>query len=213
MKLRLGSAALLLSLSFSLSAVEVNITPDLTAVNVTHNGKIVKIMRNQDTMNTVPPDFSLTSRPCPPFCVQPGSLGPGVETITELEVLDYLRRKEAGDDSILVIDSRTPDWVAKGTIPGSVNIPWTRLSIKGGADPMSITDILTERFGVKEQEGLFDFSAAQTLIMFCNGPWCGQSPLNIRTLLKLGYPADKIKWYRGGMQVWQILGLTTVKSD
>jgi hypothetical protein len=26
-----------------------------------------------------------------------------------------------------------------------------------------------------------------------------------------GYPADKIKWYRGGMQSWEIVGLTTVK--
>jgi rhodanese-related sulfurtransferase len=31
------------------------------------------------------------------------------------------------------------------------------------------------------------------------------------TLLKYGYPADKIKWYRGGMQNWTALGLTTVK--
>ena len=26
-------------------------------------------------------------------------------------------------DSILLIDSRTPDWVSKGTIPGAVNLP------------------------------------------------------------------------------------------
>jgi hypothetical protein len=30
-------------------------------------------------------------------------------------------------------------------------------------------------------------------------------------LLGFGYPAHKIKWYRGGMQNWEILGLTTVK--
>ena len=28
------------------------------------------------------------------------------------------------------------------------------------------------------------------------------------TMLKLGYPADRIKWYRGGMQDWEILGLS-----
>jgi hypothetical protein len=48
-------------------------------------------------------------------------------------------------------------------------------------------------------------------VMFCNGMWCGQSPNNIRNLLGFGYPAHKIKWYRGGMQTWEILGLTTVK--
>jgi hypothetical protein len=41
--------------------------------------------------------------------------------------------------------------------------------------------------------------------------WCGQSPSNIKTLLKFGYPAHKIKWYRGGMQSWSNLGLNTVK--
>ncbi|MDH3355786.1 MAG: rhodanese-like domain-containing protein, partial [Chromatiales bacterium] len=39
----------------------------------------------------------------------------------------------------------------------------------------------------------------------------GQSPLAIKALLKLGYPAEKLKWYRNGMQDWEILGLSTVK--
>ena len=32
-----------------------------------------------------------------------------------------------------------------------------------------------------------------------------------QALLKYGYPAAKIKWYRDGMQAWEILGLTTAK--
>jgi hypothetical protein len=31
------------------------------------------------------------------------------------------------------------------------------------------------------------------------------------TLLKFGYPAEKIKWFRGGMQTWEVLGFNTVK--
>jgi hypothetical protein len=27
----------------------------------------------------------------------------------------------------------------------------------------------------------------------------------------MGYPAHKIKWYRGGIQDWMIMGLTVVK--
>ena len=30
------------------------------------------------------------------------------------------------------------------------------------------------------------------------------------TLLTLGYPAEKLKWYRGGMQSWEQFGFTTV---
>lgn len=191
----------------------VGITTDLAAVDVMHKGKKTTIARNQDENNTVNPSFARTSRKCPPFCIQPSRLAPGVETIGELEVLDYLKKIADGDESILVIDSRTPDWVKKGTIPGSVNIPWTSLNPARGADPISIGEILTGQFGVKEQEGLWDYSGARTLVMFCNGMWCGQSPNNILNLLKFGYPADRIKWYRGGMQDWEILGLTTVPGE
>ncbi len=138
-------------------------------------------------------------------------LATGVETIAELELLEYLQRKTDGDDSILVIDSRDPAWVAKGTIPGSINIPWNRLSPDNGADPISIGGILVEHFNAMNLEGLWDFSNARTLVMFCNGMWCGQTPDNIKSLLSFGYPADRIKWYRGGMQNWENLGLTTAK--
>jgi rhodanese-related sulfurtransferase len=188
----------------------VGITPKLMEITVKHDGKDVKIARNQDKKNTVNPSFAKTSRPCPPFCIQPSTLAPGVETIAEVEMIDYISKMNAGDDSILVIDSRTPDWVKKGTIPGSKNIPWTALNPARGADPLSILEILEDEFGVTESEGLLNFSNAKTLVMFCNGMWCGQSPNNIQNLLKFGYPAHKIKWYRGGMQDWEILGLTTV---
>jgi rhodanese-related sulfurtransferase len=191
----------------------VKITPDIAAVEVVHNGKKITIQRNQDENHTVNPDFAKTSRKCPPFCVQPYSLAAGVETIGELEVLDYLSRIGKGDTSVLVIDSRTPDWVKKGTIPGSVNIPWTSLNPSQGADPMSIAEILENQFGAVHQEDLWDFSKVKTLVLFCNGMWCGQSPNNIQTLLRFGYPAGKIKWYRGGMQDWEILGLTTVTGE
>ena len=79
-----------------------------------------------------------------------------------------------------------------------------------GADPISIAEIMEGVFNVKSNEELMDFSDCKTAVMFCNGMWCGQSPNNIQNLLKFGYPAHKIKWYRGGMQDWEILGLTTV---
>jgi rhodanese-related sulfurtransferase len=193
------------------SGLKVKITKGLSAIDVIHNGKRVTIKRNQNNKNEVIPAFAKTSRNCPPFCINPIKLAPGVETVGEIEVLDYLKKIRDGDTSILVIDSRTPDWVKKGTIPGAVNLPWTALNPAKGADPISIGEIMTNKFNAKELEGLWDYSNAKTLVMFCNGMWCGQSPNNIRNLLKFGYPAHKIKWYRGGMQNWANLGLTTVK--
>lgn len=204
----MGIAAVGSALAEELS---VGITRSMDKFEGTLDGKPVVIMRNQDQSNTVSPAFSKTSRRCPPFCIQPASLGEGVETIGELEVIDYVRRMTEGDKSVMLIDSRTPDWVARGTIPGAVNIPWTKLNVGRGADPLTITEILTTQFGASEMQGLWDFSDAKTLVFFCNGMWCGQSPQNIKTLQRLGYPSNRIKWYRGGMQDWEILGLSTVK--
>ena len=192
-------------------SLKVGITADIASVIVKHQGKSVVIQRNQDNNNKIAADYSVTSRDCPPFCIRPIKIAAGVETIAELEILEYLQKVSQGDTSVLVIDSRTPNWVKKGTIPGSINIPWTKLSLTAGGNSLSIAEILTDQFGVSQDDDLFDFSNAKTLVMYCNGMWCGQSPKNIKTLIKLGYPADKIKWYRGGMQDWHILGLTTVK--
>lgn len=202
----------LMAVSFTIAnALDVGISEEIDTVEVVHNGKKVTISRNQDPENTVNPRYAKTSRKCPPFCIQPEKIAGGVETIGELELLDYLSRINTGDSTVLVIDSRTPDWVRHGTIPGSINIPWTTLNPDAGADPFTIEDILREKFGVKNNEGLWDFSEAKTLVLFCNGIWCGQSPSNIKTLLRFGYPAGKLKWYRGGMQNWENLGLTVIK--
>ncbi len=209
-KLLIAAAVLVLPFSTTMAEdLKVKITPDMPSLTVKHNGKDITIQREQNKDATVIAAFAKTSRPCPPFCIQPVVLAPGVETIAEVEMLDYLKRMSGGDDTILVIDSRTPDWVKRGTIPGAVNIPWTTLNISK-SDPLTIVDTLEKHFNVKAQEDLYDFSNAKTLVLFCNGMWCGQSPNNIKSLLKIGYPAHKIKWYRGGMQDWAILGLTTV---
>lgn len=208
--------------------ISVGISQDIKTVEFNHDGKKLTIMRNQEPRNTITPDFALTSRDCPPFCIQPMIVAPGVDTIGELEIINYIKEMADGDDSILVIDSRTPDWVARGTIPGATNIPWTKIRPKSGATTEAIIKILTtqfdarlakdaDEFSVDEAiaEGntgkVFDYSNAKTLVLFCNGMWCGQSPANIKILLKFGYPAEKIKWYRGGMQDWEILGLSTIK--
>lgn len=209
--MRLGLYSVLLLASTNSMALEVNISPDLENLIIAHHGKEINIERVQDPKNTINPDYAKTSRPCPPFCIQPIKIATGVETIGELELLQYLDKRNWGSDDILVIDSRTRDWVAKGTIPGSVNIPWTGLRLDQGTDTFELKSIFIDQFGVAEQDGIWDFSHAKTLVLFCNGAWCGQSPTNIRTLLRLGYPADKIKWYRGGMQAWETFGLTTAQ--
>jgi rhodanese-related sulfurtransferase len=189
----------------------VNITAEMAYVDTLHRGKPVRIMRNQDTGNTLPDNFARTSRPCPPFCIQPFSIAAGVETIGELELLGYLRRIGNKDDSLRVIDSREANWIANGMIPGAIHIPWTALH-PTRTSPEDIANLLQFEFGAIPNGPVWDFSSAKTLVLYCNGAWCGQSPSSIRALLAVGYPVERIKWYRGGMQSWLQLGLTVVKS-
>lgn len=195
----------------------VNITPILEKVEVVHEGKPVVIQRVQNQKHQLASPYSKTSRPCPPFCIQPFTVAPGVETIGELELLGYLKKASKGDNSVMIVDSRTRDWVARGTIPGSVNIPWNSINVdyaegfETAALSEEINKIFEARFGARPTKTGWDFSDAKTLVLFCNGAWCPQSPTNIKTLLARGYPPNKLKWYRGGVQAWVTFGLTIVK--
>lgn len=193
---------------FDLDSLEVKITPSLPHAEIRHGDETVLLMRHQDPGHTIVAPYQSTARPCPPYCVQPIQIAPGVETIGELELIDYLRAASA-TSGVMVVDSRTREWVERGTIPGAVNIPYTRLD-PAYARPEQIAETLQLEFGAVAADGLWDFGNVKTLVFFCNGSWCGQSPTNIKALLGFGYPAHKLKWYRGGLQAWEQLGLTTV---
>lgn len=199
----------LVSPSFADSDAVVNITATLPYVDVKHKGKTVRIQRNQEPGNIVEFEYAETSRPCPPYCIQPIKLAPGIETIGELEIINYLQQASK-DESILIIDSREPKWLVNGMIPGAINIPWTRLYNKTASDA-AVAEILQFQFNAVLTGKLWNFENVKLLVFYCNGPWCGQSPTNIRALLSIGYPAHRIKWYRGGMQSWKLFGLTTIK--
>jgi len=193
-------------------ATDINLIDGIDSIEVPHHGKIVKITRNQDSQAKITGEFARTSRNCPPFCPQPISAGEGVRTIGEKELILFMAN-HLKQNTGLLIDARTASWFEKETIPGSINIPYTQLNKKFGADDFSIEEALI-LFGAEKNESSdeesWDFFDAKLLAVWCNGPWCGQSHGAIEGLLSLGYPADKILYYRGGMQVWKIFGLTTV---
>jgi len=89
-------------------ALDANISAVLASVDVVHHGRKVTIMRNQNQNSTLNPRFARTSRKCPPFCIQPGELSPGVKTIGELEALQFLKKINDGDASIMVVVSARP---------------------------------------------------------------------------------------------------------
>jgi rhodanese-related sulfurtransferase len=185
--------------------LKVKITPTLSSVDVVHAGQKVRIQRIQDTGNKIIDDFAKTSRPCPEFCIHPIVVAPGVETLGELELLDFMSRQVPGGKG-LVIDARLPEFHKIETIPTSINIPFTVIK----SDNRHIAQILTALGAEMGKNKRWEFQKAKSLALWCNGPWCDQSSRAIQALLSLGYPAAKLKYYRGGMQAWKLLGLTTV---
>lgn len=206
-------------------ALDVNLTETRPYVNIEVGGQKVRIQRIQDQDHVLTGFFAKTSRPCPPFCIHPMQVEADVVTVGEVEVLDFIAR-DVRQGSGLLVDARTPDWYAKRTIPGSINLPWTILADANPADEKflsllgvmgvvkkeggSLLDSFKSLFGSAPDVGSWDFSQAKDLLLFCNGPWCDQSPRAIRGLLKIGYPAEKLRYYRGGMNMWELFGLTTI---
>ena len=211
-------------------SLDVNITKRMSHVKTAHNGKIISIQRIQDSHHVLTGGYTKTSRNCPPFCVQPMIVAPGVTTVGELEVLDFIENKVNHGTGVL-IDARTPSWFEKGTIPGSINIPFTTFT-KDSSDLIKVSALAKLGVTIKETSSdvsfidqmlsiikddssdaysKWDFSKAKEVVFWCNGMWCGQSPRAIKGILALGYPAEKIYYYRGGMQSWLSLGLTVVK--
>lgn len=188
--------------SYAQNDIKVGITASMPSVQVNHRGSPVEVKRIQDTNNRLVDDFSKTSRPCPPFCIHPMEAAPGVATVGELDVLDFVNN-EVSQGAGLLIDARMPKFYNSETIPGSVNIPFVLFT-------SSANEILP-LLGVENKNNSWDFNNANELLLWCNGPWCDQSPRAINALVQAGYPAAKLRYYRGGMQLWKIFGLTTIQ--
>lgn len=140
------------------------------------------------------------------------TIAEGVRTVGEVEVLDFIRNKQATlPNEYVLVDSRKKDWFEQMTIPSSVNIPYDEVEYDS-AVPEDFERVMRVLSFSKKADG-FDFSHAKTALFFCNGPWCVQSRIAIQKLIKLGYPTEKLLWYRGGLQDWLLFGFTVVKNN
>jgi len=186
----------------------VKITENLPYVDVDVMGEPVRVDRIQDTKHKLKNSYAKTSRPCPPFCVQPFEPIKGIETYGELELLNFLQN-EVSNNSGVLIDARLPKWYKEGTIPGAINLPFSILNPKTSNEYLQkVLPIL----GATKKGDKWDFSKAQKLVVFDNGPWDQQGTRAMQHLVDIGYPKSKIKYYRGGMQYWQILGFKVLNQ-
>ena len=111
--------------------------------------------------------------------IQPLEPVAGIGTVGELELIELF------DEGALLIDTRVPDSRSGHSLPGAVNVSH---------------DTVVDR-----QSEL----GSGICVLFCNGPQCPQTPDALRTLVAEGFPAERLRYYRGGMHDWMTLGYPT----
>ena len=161
--------------------------------------RMVEIRRIQDNSSLLDPDWARTWRPCPPFCIQPMVPTEGVTSVGELALLDDLQ-----DPAVIVIDSRTRSWFEGGTIPGAVSIPWNsrspEMKLLTGWTSWAARPISTDGAAIwRARDPVLQRHVVRAV--------AHRDP----AMIAAGYPPERIRYYRGGMQAWRLLGLTVVR--
>jgi len=200
--------ALILLLAVSATAGKydkVKITPDMAYIYVYHKGKAVKVHRIQDTKHKLTGEYAKIYRPG--TYIQPIKMHKDIQTIGEVELLQFMVDK-GNKKKGLVVDLRSKKAYKKESIPSAVNIPAVTKDNKSKVE--KILKILGAK---RKSDASLDASRAMEVAFYCNGLWCDKSSEFIKTFLELGYPADKMLYYRGGFQMWKILGFTTVTNQ
>ena len=146
--------------------------------------------------------------------IQPLYINDKIKTLAEIEVLDFIYNKSSKEpEKYALIDTRKFSWFEDETIPSALNVPFEDLVYD--EDFKDEFEKAYSNLGIKIvdiEKNKFDFTNTKTVVFFCNGPWCPISSKSIDYLLKLGYPENKMMWYRGGMLDWSAMSLTTTKK-
>ncbi len=208
--------------------------PDVPYVFVVHQGRSIKVER--DIYKSFISGMDIrgmliqTSGSCPPFCLQPIKLDIPVDTVGEREIVDFMLTTMR-DNKGKLIDVRSKTTHANGAIPGSDNIYIRRFNqpkdseaframLKSfGAEPREPAgwfDNLLATLGIRDNSMMtdhWDFTNAKTLVLWATSATDSTAADAARILYEAGYPAEKLKWYRGGLAAWQYWGFTTVSSN
>jgi rhodanese-related sulfurtransferase len=170
------------------------------------NGQEFTISRVSTLEQTTISALIQSSPTCIAPCLSPMTAAPNVPTLGELDMIEFLSTQVDSGDGLL-IDARLPEDRALGYIPASVNIPTATLA---PTNPYRNEILLA--LGAQHYEGVFSFTDAISLRVYDSGPATQDAAALIVDLLVAGYPPEKIGYYRGGMQVWKTLGLSTMAA-
>lgn len=174
------------------AAEGLSLTPELPEVRLVLNGQEVVIARVQEG-----PGLE-----CPPDCIVPIQAAQGVDTLGPIEVIRFLQSEVASMTGLL-LDVRMPEGFAAGHVPGALNVPGPTLA----AENPYQRDILLA-LGARDAGGVLEFDTAPALAIYAAGPSQDEALRAVQALVAAGYPAQKLRFFRGGMQEWLQFGLT-----
>ncbi len=201
----LGAMTAIVAFAFQMQAASADIVPGQASVEFEFGGQAYSIRRAQGGASNLPNTYSKTNRKCPAHCIEPSNAAPGVATLSELDVFSFMQSSVSAGTGLL-IDARLPDEFAQGSIPGAISVPAATLV----ANNPYREDLLLA-LGATGTLGAMDFSRAFDLLVFDDGPWSPTAREAVQLFIEAGYPAQKISYYRGGLQLWHIFGLTVSK--
>ncbi len=140
---------------------------------------------------------------CPPFCIQPIKIEK-VETVGELEVLSFIDEVKRKRDGLL-IDVRKNSKYKEETIPSAINLPYEMLT-----ESSPYQKEVLKSLGAKKIKRGWLFKNPQKLLIFGESSFSPEASKAVKKLIKLGYPTNKMLYYRGGIVSWKTAGLTLI---
>lgn len=207
---------------------------DMPYLFVVHQGRSIKVERDIDKSFMAPAsirgNLMTSSEVCPPFCLTPNNLDIPIKTIAESEIIDFML-SQIRDNKGTLVDLRSKSQHKIATIPGSLHYPISRFKQDKNSSEI---DAIFQEFGAKrrtdvswinkqlENYGLvdtslltpqWDFTDAKELIFWSNAATSTLAPDAIKIMYEAGYPAQKMRWYRGGIAAWHYWGFTTFKAN
>lgn len=175
------------------SQKSINITGKLLSVDTQH-------LEHKITIERISTPLAPT---CPPFCIEPMKIK-GVESVGELELLVFIQEVEKKRDGLL-IDVRKNLKYKEETIPSAINLPYEML-LKTSPYQQEVLKSL----GAKKLKRGWFFKNPQKLLIFGESSFSPEASKAIKALVKLGYPSNKLLYYRGGIISWKATGLTLI---
>ena len=183
-------------LKFVIREENIYITKEQLSIKVIHNEHETLIQR-------VP---MKDANSCPPFCIEPLSIE-GVQTVAELETLAFIEKLKE-KKARLLIDVRSNKAYRKETIPGAISLPSHMIEDKSPYQE-EVLKLLGAKKLLSSKEKWY-FPDGQFLLIFGQSATNNEASGVVKQLLKLGYPAKKILYYRGGIASWRAMGLSVI---